>query len=186
MEQCKYCFNMFGDKKMLGRHQKNTQYCLKIQQSKAKEDADAKAKALVEAKENERKEFETKERKEADELILKEKASELTCQFCNKQFKTKYLLNIHQTQTKYCLKIQESQNSEAIIRSFITCKFCNKNFASSIFNRHDSTCKKKNQFILNQKEEEIAKLKMKAEKDQEIAMKDEEITRMKIKKKKLV
>jgi len=35
---------MFGDKKMLRRHQKNTQYCLKIQEVKAKEEADAKEK----------------------------------------------------------------------------------------------------------------------------------------------
>ena len=158
MEQCKYCFNMFGDKKMLGRHQKNTQYCLKIQQSKAKEVADAKAKALVEAKENERKEFETKERKEADELILKEKARELTCQFCNKQFKTKYLLRIHQTQAKYCLKIQESQNSQEIISSLVTCVFCKKNFSTKHFNRHDSTCKKKIQFLQKRVSRKIKKL----------------------------
>jgi hypothetical protein len=37
MEQCEFCSNMFGDKKMLRRHQKNTQYCLKIQEIKAKE-----------------------------------------------------------------------------------------------------------------------------------------------------
>jgi len=129
---------MFGDKKMLGRHQKNTKYCLKIQETKAKEDL--------------------------------EKSSELTCKFCGKQFKTKYLLNKHQTQAKYCLKIQESQNSESIITSFVTCTFCNKNFSSSTFNRHDSTCKKKNQFLLNQKDQEIAMMKMKAENADEIAM----------------
>ena len=154
---------MFGDKKMLRRHQKNTQYCLKIQEVKAKEEADAK------------------ERKEKEELSLKDKAKELTCQFCSKQFKTKYLLNKHQTQTKYCLLLQESQNSKEIIKSFVTCKFCNKNFSSSTFNRHDSSCKKKNQFLLNQKDdenvrlkaeknEEISILKMKAEKDQEISL----------------
>ena len=172
---------MFGDKKMLRRHQKNTQYCLKIQEVKAKEEADAK------------------ERKEKEELSLKDKAKELTCQFCSKEFKTKYLLNKHQTQTKYCLLLQESQNSKEIIKSFVTCKFCNKNFSSSTFNRHDSSCKKKNQFLLNQKDdenvrlkaeknEEISILKMKAEKDQEISIlkmkveKDQEITRLKVQK----
>jgi hypothetical protein len=123
---------------MLGRHQKNTKYCLKIQESKAKEEL--------------------------------EKSSELNCKFCGKQFKTKYLLNKHQTQAKYCLKIQESQNSESIIKSFVTCTFCNKNFSSSTFNRHDSTCKKKNQFLLNQKDQEIAMMKMKAENAEEIAI----------------
>jgi len=156
---------MFGDKKILGRHQKNTRYCLKIQE-------DTKAKALVEAEENERKELEAKQRKEAEELVLKEKTCELTCQFCKKQCKTKYILNNHQTQAKYCLKIQESQNSQEIIVSFITCKYCEKKFSTGNFNRHDSTCKKKNQALID----EINRLKM-AEKDQKIAMmkKDQEI-----------
>ena len=162
MEQCEFCSNMFGDKKMLRRHQKNTQYCLKIQEIKAKE-----------------------------ELVLKEIAKELTCQFCNKEFKTKYLLRIHQTQAKYCLKIQESQNSKEIIVALVTCKFCNKNFSSSHFNRHSLSCKKKIQSLI----EENAMLKMKAEKDEEIARmktekamlkmkaeKDEEIARMKTEK----
>jgi hypothetical protein len=61
------------------------------------------------------------------------------------------------------LLLQESQNSETIITSFVTCTFCNKNFSSSTFNRHDSTCKKKNQFLLNQKDQEIAMMKIKAE-----------------------
>ena len=156
MEQCEFCYNMFGDKKMLRRHQKNTQYCLKIQETKKKEQEESEAKAIIEANKD-------KERKEAEELILKEKARELTCQFCSKEFKTKYLLNKHQTQAKYCLLLQESQNSGEIIRSFVTCTFCNKNFSSSTFNRHDSTCKKKNQFLLNQKDQEIAMMKIKAE-----------------------
>jgi hypothetical protein len=74
------------------------------------------------------------------------------------------------------LLLQESQNSEEIIKSFVTCTFCNKNFSSSTFNRHDSTCKKKNQFLLDQKDQEnvkkdleIAILKMKAENAEEIA-----------------
>ena len=181
MEQCQFCNNMFGDIKMLKQHQKKTKYCLKIQEAQAKEEADAK------------------KRKEEEELILKEKTKELTCKFCSKEFKTKYLLNKHQTQTKYCLLLQESQNSKEIVKSFVTCKFCNKNFSSSTFNRHDSTCKKKNQFLLNQKDdenvrlkaeknEEISILKMKAEKDQEISIlkmkveKDQEITRLKVQK----
>jgi hypothetical protein len=138
---------MFGDKKMLRRHQKNTQYCLKIQEIKAKE-----------------------------EQALKEIAKELTCQFCSKEFKTKYLLRIHQTQAKYCLKIQESQNYQEIKVCLVTCKFCNKNFSALTFNRHDIICKKKNQYLLNQKDEENVKLKI------EKAQKNEEITRLKIEK----
>ena len=152
MEQCKFCSNMFGDTKMLKQHQKKAKYCLKIQEIKAKE------------------EFEAKQKKATNEIILKDKEKELNCLFCGKQFKTKYLLNIHQTQTKYCLKIQESQNAEVIIGSLVTCIFCEKKFSVSNFNRHDSICKKKNQFLLNQKDQEIAMMKIKAENADEIAM----------------
>jgi len=157
--ECHFCNNMFGNTQMLRQHQKKTKYCLKVQETKAKEKDE---KALIEAKIKEIEENKAK----AEELALKEKAKELTCQFCSKEFKTKYLLNKHQTQAKYCLKIQESQNFEKIITSFVTCKFCNKNFSSSTFNRHDSTCKKKNQALI----EEIVILKMKAENAEEIAM----------------
>ena len=150
MEQCDFCSNIFGDKKMLRRHQKNTQYCLKIQETKKKEQAECDAKAIIEANK------------------AKEKAKELTCNFCGKEFKTKYLLNIHQTQTKYCLKIQESKNSEKIISSLIKCKFCDKEFSSSTFKRHDLSCKKKIQFLLNEKDQENVKLKV--EKAEEIGL----------------
>ena len=150
--KCQFCNSIFASIILLDQHQKRAKHCLKIQEIKGKEEADAE------------------ERKEAEELILKEKAKELTCQFCSKEFKTKYLLNKHQTQAKYCLLLQECQNSGEIIRSFVTCTFCNKNFSSSTFNRHDSTCKKKNQFLLNQKDQEIAMMKMKAENAEEIAM----------------
>ena len=137
---------------MLRQHQKKTKYCLKIQETKAKEEVESKKK---------------------EELILKEKAKELTCQFCSKEFKTKYLLNIHQTQAKYCLKIQESQNSQDIISLLITCKFCDKKFSVSSYAKHDLTCKKKIKSLTKEnaeKDQEISILKMKAEKDQEISL----------------
>ena len=161
--ECQFCNNIFGNTQMLRQHQKKTKYCLKIQETKAKEDEDAKAKSLEEAKIKEIEENKAKEIKEAEELALKEKAKELTCQFCSKEFKTKYLLRIHQTQAKYCLKIQESQNSQEIISLLITCKFCDKKFSVSSFAKHDLTCKKKNHFLI----EEITRLKV--EKDLEIA-----------------
>jgi hypothetical protein len=160
MEQCQFCNNMFGDTKMLKQHQKKTKYCLKIQEAQAKK---------------------------VETTKFQQTTSELTCQFCNNQFKTKSHLSNHQTQAKYCLKIQESQNSETIIVSLITCKFCNKNFSSRSFNRHDLTCKKKNQSLTDEimkKDQEIAR--MKTEKDLEIARmkteKDLEIARMKTEK----
>ena len=74
--------------------------------------------------------------------------------------------------------------------SFWHGRFHGQNFSScrSKF-PHDSTCKKKLEFIVNQKDEEITRLK--AEKDEEItrmkidkAEKDQEIIRMKIDKEK--
>ena len=170
MEQCEFCFNMFGDKKILRRHQKNTQYCLKIQETKKKEQAEAEAKAIIEAKVKEIEDNKAKERKEAE-------VKELTCQFCGKQCTTKYILSSHQKQAKYCLKIQEAQNSEEIISSLVTCKFCCKNFSSGNFNRHDAICKKKNQSLIDENN------KLKSEKDQEIAMmkKEQEISILKMK-----
>jgi hypothetical protein len=161
---------MFGDKKILRRHQKNTQYCLKIQETKKKEQAEAEAKAIIEAKVKEIEDNKAKERKEAE-------VKELTCQFCGKQCTTKYILSSHQKQAKYCLKIQEAQNSEEIISSLVTCKFCCKNFSSGNFNRHDAICKKKNQSLIDENN------KLKSEKDQEIAMmkKEQEISILKMK-----
>ncbi len=152
---------------MLRQHQKKTKYCLKIQEIKAKEQDVALAKSLEEAKV-----------KEIEELSLKEKAKELTCKFCSKEFKTKYLLRTHQTHAKYCLKLQESQNSEEIISCLITCKFCGKNSASTNFAKHDAICKKKNQFLNDEisklKESEMKKdqemLKLKSEKAEEIGL----------------
>jgi hypothetical protein len=168
---------MFGDKKMLRRHQKNTHYCLKIQETKKKEQAEAEAKFLEESKLKEIEELKLKKTKEAEELVLKEKAKELTCQFCGKQCTTKYILSSHQKQAKYCLKIQEAQNSEEIISSLVTCKFCCKNFSSGNFIRHDAICKKKNQSLIDENN------KLKSEKDQEIAMmkKEQEISILKMK-----
>ena len=143
MEQCQFCNNMFGDTKMLKQHQKKTKYCLKIQESKAKEEADAK------------------------EI---EKTKDLTCRFCNKEFKTKYLLSSHQKQAKYCLKIQESQNSQEMIASLVTCSFCKKNFSTGNFNRHDAICKKKNQSLTDEimkKDQEIARMKTEKEKERD-------------------
>ena len=137
MEKCIFCCNMFGNTQMLKQHQKKTKYCLKIQEARAN---------------NEREE------------IVQERDKELTCNFCCKKFKNKYILDSHKKQAKYCLKIQESQNQE-IVACLIICKFCGKNFSTASFNRHDSTCKKKNMSLI----EEINRLKL-AEKDQEIAM----------------
>ena len=64
MEQCIFCSNIFGNTQMLRQHQKKTKYCLKIQETKAKEDEDAKAKSLEEAKIKEIEENSTLSKKE--------------------------------------------------------------------------------------------------------------------------
>ena len=133
MFKCEHCSKIFKTNKILRHHQMHVKYCLKIQENDAL------------AKKNEH----------INNLKLQVTSNELLCQFCGKQSKTKYHLNIHQTQAKYCLKIQASQNSQEIIASLVTCKFCDKNFSSGSFNRHELTCKKKNKFLI----EEIAKLK---------------------------
>jgi hypothetical protein len=115
--------------------------------------------------------------------IQQEKAqhkNNLLCQFCKNTFKTKYLLNIHQTQTKYCLKIQESENYQNIIASLVICKYCKKNYSSSNFAKHEPICKKKISFLLEEnskmKDQEIAILKLKAEKAEKEKEKEQAIT----------
>ena len=152
--ECRFCNNMFGNTQMLRQHQKKTKYCLKIQETKAKEEDE---KALIEAKVKEIEENKAR----AQEQALKEKTKELSCKFCSKEFKTKYILNIHKTQAKYCLKIQESQNSQEIIESLVTCQYCKKTSSVSNFAKHDAICKKKNEFLIKEND------KLKAEKDQE-------------------
>ena len=149
-QQCKFCSNMFGDAQMLRQHQTKTKYCLKIQQSIVKKEAEAIEKAKLEDEAIEQAKLEAE---------ATEKAKESSCQYCGKYCKTKNLLYIHQTQAKYCLKIQESQNSQKIISALVVCKYCNKKSSVSNSVKHDLTCKKKNQFLI----EEINKLKTEQE-----------------------
>ena len=154
-QQCKFCCNIFGNSQMLRQHQTKTKYCLKIQQKLAQIEAEAIEKAKIDA-----------------ESI--EQTKELLCQYCGKNFKTKYILQSHQLQAKYCLKIQESKNSQEIISSLVICKYCNKNSSSSNSIKHNLICREKIQFL---KEENI---KLKTEKAEEInklkSEKAEEIT----------
>ena len=156
--KCKFCSNMFGNAQMLRQHQTKTQYCIKIQDVIIAKEIEAEAieKAKLESEAIEKAKLES-------EAI--EKAKELLCQYCGNNLKTKNLLHKHQTQAKYCLKIQKSQNSQEIISALVVCKYCNKNFSKGNFNIHDSTCKKKNQFLI----EEINKLKTEQEKNEEIS-----------------
>ena len=74
----------------------------------------------------------------------------LTCEFCNKTFKTISSLNAHKKTTKYCLKIQNDlQNSnENELKSYI-CKFCDSNLKSKkSLDYHENICKTKKDIII--------------------------------------
>lgn len=60
----------------------------------------------------------------------------ITCQFCNKIFSTKYNLIKHQKSTKYCLELQN------VNIDFISCNYCNKNFSrKDTLENHLLVCK---------------------------------------------
>ena len=109
MEQCQFCNNMFGDKKMLRQHQKKTKYCLKIQ-----------AKSKEEAKE---------------EIVkIQETTQESKCQFCNNMFgekivQIKSILNLLQR------KINKISNILFLILNVISMKiiFRNHTFLYGLF-----------------------------------------------------
>jgi hypothetical protein len=94
--------------------------------------------------------------------------TELICDFCNKKFLNKYILQNHQNTAKYCLDIQNKNISKEFI-----CEYCNKSFIRKDgLKDHLSSCKDKikientsniikltknyekaNKIILSQKEE---------------------------------
>jgi hypothetical protein len=78
--------------------------------------------------------------------------TEFVCQYCNKQFSTKYILNNHQQTAKYCLELQSKT-----IKSDYECNDCGKIFSKKFsFDRHIQICKIKEEKDYN-KELEIYK-----------------------------
>jgi hypothetical protein len=75
--------------------------------------------------------------------------TELTCNFCNKNFLNKYNLENHQKTALYCLKLQ-NKNLEANFN----CEYCKKSFTiKSNYNKHSLHCKdKEEKEIYNLKE----------------------------------
>ena len=54
----------------------------------------------------------------------------LECQFCKKNFTSKWNLNNHQKTAKHCLKIQKEKGIENKNTHIYFCNFCNKTFTT--------------------------------------------------------
>jgi hypothetical protein len=77
-----------------------------------------------------------------------------TCKFCQQNFKTKSYLITHQKKTKYCLKIQGK------LELSYKCKHCFKfYYFQSRLDNHLTTCLKYHKYIIDEKNNEIFKLK---------------------------
>lgn len=98
-----------------------------------------------------------------------------TCEFCKKSFKTSSSLLYHKEKTKYCLKIQ-GKNIETIENH--KCDNCSKCFLSKyILQQHLESCNKKYEqktkdtelekykYLLEEKNKELYRFKIKFEKD---------------------
>ena len=74
---------------------------------------------------------------------------ELVCNFCNKNFATRSVLNKHQKTAKYCLEKQGLKNEN------YKCQYCSKILATQLrLNTHIDICKSKCKKTKLQKEEE--------------------------------
>ena len=73
----------------------------------------------------------------------------IKCEYCKKEYNSKYILQKHQITTKKCLKIQEEinnknlENQEIICISY-NCEYCEKNFTTKqAKDKHVINCTKK-------------------------------------------
>ena len=91
----------------------------------------------------------------------------MECNYCKKIFSNKSSLNNHQKTARYCLKIQNKESYESF-----SCKYCCKIFTTKdILLKHLQRCKYKE---LNEKEE-LKKLVIIEELQQELIKKDKEL-----------
>src|SRR6185437_403896 len=81
--------------------------------------------------------------------------SEFKCQFCDKNFSTKYNLSNHQKTTKRCLAIQNANISDVSIK----CDYCDyKTTIRANLDRHTITCGEKK--VNTEKDKIIDELKI--------------------------
>jgi hypothetical protein len=149
MEQCIFCFNMFGNIQMLKQHQKKTKYCLKIQEAKS---------VVKKEKENELycqfcgKQFKTK-------YVLH--IHQTQAKYCLKIQETKNPQEIVESLVtcQYCKKTSSVSN---FAKHDAICKKKNE----FLTKENDKLRAEKDQEIIK-KDQEIAMLKLKAEKEKE-------------------
>ena len=98
------------------------------------------------------------------------------CEYCNKEYSSKGILETHQKTAKFCLRLRNNKEKE--IKTF-KCEFCEDNFnLKHVLERHHGRCKikkinDKENSIVNELKDELLLLKTKYE--YEIKMKDEQI-----------
>ena len=67
---------------------------------------------------------------------------EYICEFCSSNFKSKYMLTVHQKKTKYCLEKQ------GIYTTNFVCEFCDKNLSNNTrLKRHLQVCPNKHDYM---------------------------------------
>jgi hypothetical protein len=84
------------------------------------------------------------------------------CEFCNKEFCKKSVLNLHQKSASYCLEIQKKNNllDIQVETKKLNCEHCNKEFSSTRYlNQHVLKCKKKIAKKNNEDKENIENMK---------------------------
>ena len=96
--------------------------------------------------------------------------TQYNCNFCFNAFATEILLDKHKTNTKYCLELQEKELQGKELQGkelqkkkekhIFRCPDCNNNFSTKqSLTNHINVCKITKQKLLNDKDEEIKKLR---------------------------
>jgi DNA-directed RNA polymerase subunit RPC12/RpoP len=76
------------------------------------------------------------------------------CQYCQKSYKTRRSLKIHQETTTKCLRIQNTTPS-----TYYICEDCNKNYTTKqMLNEHGKSCIQKYKRLLQERDTEIKRL----------------------------
>ena len=64
----------------------------------------------------------------------------ITCEFCHKKYKNKYILKTHQKSTKKCLAIQSNIGAIPMKKTFV-CNGCNKSmYSKDCLYKHNKIC----------------------------------------------
>ena len=87
----------------------------------------------------------------------------MNCEFCKKDFSSKYTLSYHKKTNKKCITIQENEN-KTVETEFYECRYCKKNLISKNIKTHLQSCKKRKDieiiekdYLINELQEEHKK-----------------------------